>query len=372
MHAVSRRTIDSPKTQPKVPFMNESKRHLEEAEAKPRDFMEVGGSPVQGLTLHNILRGGMQPLTKVFWSPDGKYLASITSDSGLQDGPGNLQIWDLQNGKPLKTIKGVKGRKAAWSLNGQMLAVAVGNIIELRNRADGELLHVFKGHDGEVNDLSISRNGRMIASTSRDKTLRIWDVETRKQRHEIGQFYGEPIDIGWLEDDIGILVTTSTGHIFIVNAMYWGSSVFMSDYIRPKDSHYAERYICMSLYRNILAVVQGGKEIEICDISTRKLKTNLEGHTDRIIGISFSNDGRLLASKSFDNTIRLWRCDTWDMIAVIPEVTARFLHTDVRFSPLSPVLATHGERSSYSALGAGPRYPVQQQTGHGIGAVHHG
>jgi hypothetical protein len=66
MHAVSRRTIDSSKTQPKVPFMNESKRHLEEAEAKPRDFMEVGGSPVQGLTLHNILRGGMQPLTKVF------------------------------------------------------------------------------------------------------------------------------------------------------------------------------------------------------------------------------------------------------------------------------------------------------------------
>lgn len=42
-------------------------------------------------------------------------------------------------------------------------------------------------------------------------------------------------------------------------------------------------------------------------------------------------DGRLLASKSDDQTVRLWSCETWETIAVIPEPSA-----ETWISALSP------------------------------------
>lgn len=50
-------------------------------------------------------------------------------------------------------------------------------------------------------------------------------------------------------------------------------------------------------------------KIEIWDLNTNKLKTTLEGSTKRIISITFSPDGQMLASTDFSGIIRLWDLD---------------------------------------------------------------
>ena len=54
------------------------------------------------------------------------------------------------------------------------------------------------------------------------------------------------------------------------------------------------------------------------DTHTGKPLRTLEGHTSYIDIVAFSSDGRLLVSKSADHTIRLWNCETWETVAVIP------------------------------------------------------
>lgn len=59
--------------------------------------------------------------------------------------------------------------------------------------------------------------------------------------------------------------------------------------------------------------------------------------------IGFSADGRLLASTSKDGTIRVWNCETWETVAVIPErVDERFRIPVLAFHPTLPRLATAG------------------------------
>jgi hypothetical protein len=74
-----------------------------------------------------------------------------------------------------------------------------------------------------------------------------------------------------------------------------------------------------------------------------KLLRTLEGHTERVMTVAFSVDGRLLASNSNDHTIRLWNCETWDTVSVIPEpINSVWWTPALAFHPTLPLLATAG------------------------------
>ena len=52
------------------------------------------------------------------------------------------------------------------------------NTIRLWNPETGELLKTLRGHTEGINSLVFSGDGGTIISASRDDTIRIWDVES--------------------------------------------------------------------------------------------------------------------------------------------------------------------------------------------------
>ena len=78
------------------------------------------------------------------------------------------------------------------------------------------------------------------------------------------------------------------------------------------------------------------------DGDMKRLKTILEGHTASVMSVDFSFNGYLLASKSQDNTVRLWRCDTWENVAVLDESASDYWMPGLTFHPKASVLATLG------------------------------
>lgn len=81
------------------------------------DFVEIGGSPVPGLTLRHVLRGHTDRINRFAWSPNGKYIASPSGDN-------TIRVWNISVEKCICILRGhidtIYG--VAWSPNNEMLA----------------------------------------------------------------------------------------------------------------------------------------------------------------------------------------------------------------------------------------------------------
>ena len=73
-------------------------------------------------------------------------------------------------------------------------------------------------------------------------------------------------------------------------------------------------------------------------VTTAQLKATLEGHTDNVWSVTFSPNGKMLASASWDQTVRIWNVNTGRLLHILGG------HTDsvngVAFSPDGNTLAS--------------------------------
>jgi WD40 repeat protein len=83
-------------------------------------------------------------------------------------------------------------------------------------------------------------------------------------------------------------------------------------------------------------------DVILWDLQANRIRARLGGHSEGISSFSFSGDGRMLASGSFDQTIRLWDPDTGKALAILREPAGK-----IRCMALSPdgtrLAYTHGE-----------------------------
>ena len=168
------------------------------------------------------------------------------------------QVFDRKQEKP-ESIYSI----TMPSTSPELLATAnwSGKIKYLSQNNDGtpKLVNTFSAHNDAVSQIKYSPDGKLIASAAWDKTIKLWDAETRK------------------------LINTLKGHQDGVNSI-----AFTPD-------------------GQTLISGSEDKTIKIWDISERaKLIKTLESHTDSIKAVTVSPEGNLIASAGYDNKIKIW------------------------------------------------------------------
>ena len=66
----------------------------------------------------------------------------------------------------------------------------------------------------------------------------------------------------------------------------------------------------------------------------------IEGGFNTVESVDYSTDGRLLAARTIDGSVYLYRTDTWQLVARRANTTPGMWPTSVVFHPTEPILAT--------------------------------
>ena len=226
-----------------------------------------------------------KPVTGGAFLPDGRTFLTSSGD-------GTVKYWDTlaalrnhaemeksaidakpENLSSFKTINahiGYAVNSMSLSADGKLLLTAGSdNSLKIWEAEDGKLLHTVRDAQGlgGVKQAMFAPDGKQFATAGPDKTARIWEVA---------------------ESGVKIRFKVE-GHEGAVNSLSFS----------PDGKHLA----------TASGVLKKSGSIRVWDTATGKLEYKLEGSTDNVTAVLFSQKGDTLAGAGHDLKIRVWNLE---------------------------------------------------------------
>ena len=278
----------------------------------------VSGSDDASARLWKVAKGRVQASIDVHAR---KVLAVLLSPGGGQllvgTDKGAVSIWDLPTKREVRG--GIKGgnilesvQSLAFRPDGQIMASSTGDkVIELRNVADGNLLHTLTSTSAPVEALTFSHDGRWLAAGGDDKAVRLWDVATGRELHTLTQHTGFVTSLAFSPNARLLASGSISGAVKVSDV--WAEV----DLYRLKGHTDSVNAVAFSLDGKVLASASADRTVRLWDLTTGSELRVLAGHAKEVNTVAFSPDGRWLASGSMDKTIKLWDVATGKLVRTL-------------------------------------------------------
>jgi WD40 repeat protein len=243
-----------------------------------------------------VLRGHDDGVLTIAWSPDGRRLATGSSDR-------TVRIWDTNSGSELIVLRGhgdwVRG--VVWSPDGQRLATASSDrTVRIWDTGSGSELAVLHAHDAEIWGVVWSPDGRRLATASRDSTARIWDIKTNCELAVL-RGHGDAVrGVAWSPDGRRLATGSYDRTARIWNGHNGGELAVLHGHGRQVQG------VAWSPDGRRLATASIDRTARIWDTESGSELVVLHGHDAEVREVAWSLDGRRLATASVDRTARIW------------------------------------------------------------------
>ena len=257
----------------------------------------------------------------------------------------------------------------AYAQSANQLAIAAANNIHTYDADTYKERMVLTGHTGAVLAVAFSSNGKLLVSGSADKTIRLWEVETGKLRRAREE-HTAPVNIvafslegerfwsasrknkmlrSWYSRDGGRwtsgtssldMVKSITTETFSQSGEIFAKAVEMTMAIKDKFqfavflsetdtgndfepifTKHTQKIVALTISPSGKFIATGSSDwtIEVWKLTDREPLTPMnlgdplwtfKGHAGTVTSVAFSPNGKMLASGSADQRVRLWNLTT--------------------------------------------------------------
>ena len=215
--------------------------------------------------------------------------------------------------------------------------------IELRDAVTGDTVRTWTGHEIDVNDVRFSDDGSLLATGGDDALLKVWDPATGDliasilgQGPALGQSFdadGSHLTAVWPDEGMLRVIDPDTGQLIreiagldsipldtaispdgerVAVAMIFVDEAVVFDVatgdelFRLPRHRYSVNSISWSPDGRRIATASGDSAVRVWDASTGRLEARLVGHTGIVLTVDWSLDSRRIVSGGSDGTARVW------------------------------------------------------------------
>jgi WD40 repeat protein len=242
---------------------------------------------------------------------------------------GVINLWD-RSGKCLNTLTGHTASiySVAFHPHGDLLASASFNgEIKIWELTTGRCLHSLLNNKYLIQALGFSSQGCLVSGTTTDYTMRFWDTQTGECWQSI-VLEPEAYLLGLDFHPQGQYLVTAGGSGQICWWDLESGKCFRSRSVTGKPAF----AIAFHPQGHLFASLDSHPDVKIWDAETGECVSILQGHQGILGSIAFSPDGLILASGRSDCTIRLWNVATGECLHVLAGHTSGV--TSVSFLPI--------------------------------------
>ncbi len=244
-----------------------------------------------------------QEVTSCALSDDGRFALTsggeVTSRRPNDPPKGELRLRDADT---LAEIAGLKGHQSGITfccfIPGQDLCLSADSstiiLWDVEKRKERQR---FQNIARGIRAVSLSRDGATMAVGDYQQNVQLFDVSSGRQLAQT--ILGKAVAIMFSADGRRLIVADETGGKLILDATNLKPIALLEFF-----SSTLSAAVCDA--RGLMAFGLKSGAIEIWNIDLLKRVAILEGHAGPVLCCAFTQDGNLLASASWDCTVRIW------------------------------------------------------------------
>lgn len=230
-------------------------------------------------------------------------LSGVKGDRIVTSSENLIFIWDTKNGLVIDSLKGHTNvvKKVYFSPDGKRIASASWDkTIRIWDAINGDVIDTLQNHQDYVESVSYSSNGKKIVSSSWDNTVRVWDGVNGEELKVLDKHKDIVLSAVFSPNCKMIASCSKDSTIILWDADHYSQLKLLKGHSGPVVS------IMFSPNNKYLASASTDKTVRIWDVESEVELHSLKGHTEGVTSVAFSPDGNFLVSTSNDNTIKVW------------------------------------------------------------------